>query len=92
MSIERRATKIYLKELPPLTVLELLDKYHIPSPYKEILIAICVERLKDFPALDFLEEKFKIHIGYWDFRKKTSKALDIFRKSHLTFSKKNSIK
>lgn len=92
MSIERRAAKLYLKDLPPLEALELLDKYRIPSPYKEILIAICVERLKDFPALDYLEEKFKIHIGYWDFRKKTGKALDMFRKSHLSFCKKISIK
>ena len=92
MSIERRAAKLYLKDLPPLEALELLEKYHIPSPYKEILIAICVERLKDFPALDFLEEKYKICLGYWDFRKKTGVALDIFRKSHLTFDKKNDIK
>ena len=92
MSIERRATKIYLKELPPLTVLELLDKYHIPSPYKEILIAICVERLNVYSAVDFLSEEYNINIGYWNLRKKTSEALDIFRKSHLTFGEINNIK
>lgn len=83
MNVDNRATKIYLKELAPLQALELLERYKIPSPFKEILIAVCVKRLKDYPAMDWLEEEHHIHISYITFRRKTKQALEMFRKSNL---------
>ena len=83
MNIENRATKIYLKELAPLQALNLFEKYQIPSPFKEILTAVCVKRLKDYPALDWLEENCNIRLSYITFRRKTKQALEMFRKSHL---------
>lgn len=82
MNIENRATKLYLKELPPLTVYDLLDKYRIPTPFKEILIAVCILKLKDFPALDYLQEKYNIHLSYRTYVRRLKDALEMFRKSH----------
>lgn len=82
MNIENRATKLYLKELAPLQALKLFDDYKLPTPYKEILTAVCVMRLKDFPAMDYLEEHHNIRLSYITFRRKTKQALEMFRKSH----------
>lgn len=82
MNIENRATKIYLKSLPPLEALSLLHKYKIPSPYKEVLIAACIERKEGFAGCDFLTESYNIHLSYWTFVRRLKEALDMFRKSH----------
>lgn len=82
MNVENRATKVYLKSLPPLTAIKLIEAYHIPSPYKEILITVCVERLEGFKGCDYLAENYNIHIGYWTFGAKLKEALEMFRKSH----------
>ena len=64
MNLENKATKLYLKSLPPLTVYKFLDEYKIPSPYKEVLIVCCVLKLKDFSAIHKLETEFGIYLGY----------------------------
>ena len=43
MSIETSSTKLYLRELAPLEALDKIESFRIPSPYKEILIACCVD-------------------------------------------------
>lgn len=83
MSIETSSTKLYLKELPPLESLEKIESFRIPSPYKEILIACCVEQLDAFPAIDFLEENYHISISYWTYVRKLKKALIMFRKANM---------
>lgn len=45
MNIENRAVKLFIKELPPAEALEKIEQYKIPSPYKEILTIVCVERV-----------------------------------------------
>lgn len=82
MSIETSATKLYLKELPPNRVYELLEQYRIPSPYKWILIACCVERLDAYSAIDYLEEKHRIHISYWTYVRKLNDSLKMFRRAN----------
>lgn len=82
MSIETSSTKFYLRELAPLEALERINSFRIPSPYKEILIACCVEQLDAFPAIDYLEETYNIHISYWTYVRKLKKALIIFRKAN----------
>lgn len=83
MNIENRATKVYLKELAPLQAVSLLEKYQIPSPYKEVLTAVCVKRMKDYQAMDWLEKEHNIRLSYITFRRRTREALEMFRKSCL---------
>lgn len=81
MNIENRATKLYLKELAPIQALRLIDEYRIPTPYKEVLIACCVEKLDAFSALDYLAKQ-DIFIGYFTYIRRLKTALTMFRKSH----------
>lgn len=83
MNLENRATKLYLKELAPLEALKLFHDYRIPSPYKEVLIACCIERLDAYSAIDFLEDEYDIHIGYFTYIRRLKTALTMFRKSHI---------
>lgn len=87
MNVENRATKIYIKSLPPLTALKLIEEYKIPSPYKEILITACVERKEGFKGICYLSEKYNINIEYWTFGRKLREALEMFRESHKLFYK-----
>lgn len=81
MNIENRAIKVYIRELPPNLARYLIDKYDIPSPYKEILIAICVERKREFAAIEHLKTKYGIHIGYRTLCRYLREALIMFRKA-----------
>ena len=82
MNIENRATKLYLKELAPSKAIDLIIAYKIPSPYKEVLIACCVERLDAFSALDYLAEE-NIYMSYFTYIRRLKTALTMFRKSHI---------
>ena len=81
MGIEARSTKIYLRDLPPLQVYDLLDEYKIPTPYKEVLIASCANRLDAYPAIDYIEENFGIHLSYWNYVKLLKESLIMFYKT-----------
>jgi hypothetical protein len=83
MSIETSSTKLYLRELAPMEAIDKIESFRIPSPYKEILIACCVEQLDAFPAIDYLEEKYQIHISYWTYVRQLKKALILFRNANL---------
>lgn len=83
MSIESRSAKILLLDMAPQEVIDYLDELKIPSPYKEILLVRCVNKLQRFPALDYLEEHYKIHISYWDHVKKLREAFELVYKAHL---------
>lgn len=82
MNIDNRATKIYIKALPPALAIELIEKYKIPTPYKEILISVCVERRYIFPAMRHLSEKYGINIEYKTFCRRFKDALEMFRKAN----------
>lgn len=83
MSVETSSTKLYLRELAPMEAIDKIESFRIPSPYKEILIACCVEQLDAFPAIDYLEEKYQIHISYWTYVRQLKKALILFRNANL---------
>lgn len=82
MNLENRATKLYLKNLAPLQAIELIEKYKIPSPYKEVLIVSCIERRKDFDAINHLEEHYNINLSYRTYVRRLRDGLEMFRKSH----------
>lgn len=85
MNIENRATKIYLKSLPPLTIKKLVNLYELPTPYKEILITIFAENKTGFKILDHLEKEHKIYISYFQLLRYTKRALEKFRVAHKDF-------
>lgn len=80
MNIDNRSTKVYLKDLAPVEALDKIDRYKIPSPQKECLIAM-INGKEGFEGCDYLEEVYKIHIGYWTFGRRLKEGLEIFRKS-----------
>lgn len=80
MNLENRATKVYLKSIAPLDAYDQIDRYKIPSPQKECLIAM-INGKEGFEGCDYLAEKYKIHIGYWTFGRRLKDGLEIFRKS-----------
>lgn len=82
MNIENRAIKLYIKELPPAYAIDLFEKYKIPTPYKEILTAVCVNRVSGYKAIEMLENEYGIFLGYWTFGRRLKDALEMFRKAH----------
>lgn len=82
MNIENRAVKLYIKELPPSVAIDLFEQYKIPTPYKEILTIVCVERKGGYKAMEVLEKRYGIYMGYWTFGRRLKDALEMFRKSH----------
>lgn len=80
MNIDNRATKVFLKSLAPIEAIELVEKFKIPSPQKECLIAM-INGKEGFEGCDYLEEKYKIHISYWTFGRRLKDGLEMFRKS-----------
>ena len=58
MKDTRRATKIYLKHLPPVLAEKLVDKYKIPSPEREVLLSACVVHKGGFAGVEYLKEKY----------------------------------
>lgn len=81
MNIENRAIKLYIRELPPNVARHLIEKYGIPSPHKEVLIAICVERKNQFAALEYLKTQYGIHMSFRTLTRCLHDALIIFRKA-----------
>ena len=80
MNIDNRATKVYLKSLAPIEAYDQINRYKIPSPQKECLIAM-INGKEGFEGCDYLEDVYKIHIGYWTFGRRLKEGLEIFRKS-----------
>lgn len=80
MNIDNRATKIYLKSIAPIEALDQIERFKIPSPQKECLIAM-INGKEGFSGCDYLEKEFKIYIGYWTFVRRLKDGLEIFRKS-----------
>lgn len=86
MNIENRATKLYIKKMPPVVAIELIEKYQIPSPYKEILIAICVKRKSVFETQKYLAKDPKLekhwNLEYLTIVRKFKIGLELFRESN----------
>lgn len=85
MNLENRATKVMLKNMPVFMVEDLMKRYKIKSPYKEILEATCIHDKDQFEAIDWIKYKYKIHIGFRTFSRKYAKALEMFRTAHLMY-------
>lgn len=77
MNLQNRATKLYIRELPPSEALQLFETYKVLTPYKEVLVAL-VNLKTGYPALDFLEENYGIRISYWTYNRIFKKALEQF--------------
>lgn len=90
MNEQNRIAKIYLKNLAPNEAIDLINKYNIPSPHKEVLISACVYNRSGFESCNFVAENYNIHISYWGFVKKLKEALVIFRKSQEYNNQKSS--
>lgn len=43
------------------------------------------EPQRGYEALDYLAEKFSIHMGYWTYGRRLKESLQMFRKSNLDF-------
>lgn len=86
MNDENRATKVYIKDLAPIEAIDEINSYKLPSPHKEILISLVYGK-EGYPACDYLESEFKIHIGYWSYIKRLKESLEMFRKSKLYIQK-----
>ena len=82
MNVENRATKLYLKSKSHREVLQLLDDYKIPSPYKEVLITVCVYNKEGYAGVDFLSENFNINLSYWTFVRRVKESLHKFKVAH----------
>lgn len=82
MKLENRCTKLYIKSLPAPLALELIDKYKIPSPCREVLITVCVDRKGGYAGVHHLHQKFEISLGYWTFVERLRDALEMFYKTH----------
>lgn len=82
MNIENRVTKLYIKELSPAVAIELIEKYKIPTPYKEILIAVCVEHRYIYPAMRHLSKEYGINLEYKTVCRRLKVALEMFRKAN----------
>ena len=85
MDLENRATKVMLKDMPVFMVEDLLKRYKIKSPYKEILEATCIHNKDQFEAMDWIKQKYKIHLGFRTFSRKQAKAFEMFRTAHMMY-------
>lgn len=82
MNVENRATKLYLKSKSPKEVMDLLELYEIPSPYKEVLITVCIHNKEGYSGVDFLSENFNINLSYWTFVRRVKESLHKFKVAH----------
>ncbi len=57
MNIDTRNTKRHIKDMAPKIALARIEMYKIPSPYSDVLVAVCVERKSMFAAEYALREK-----------------------------------
>lgn len=79
MNVEKRKTKQYIKGLPPVQAEQLLEEYKIPSPHKEILHLVCVEKCPNFFVVaDKLSRIYDINISTWQIGYRLSEALEQF--------------
>lgn len=87
MKESSRATKLYIKHLPPILATKLIDEYKIPTPFKEVLIAACVENKGGFKGVEYLSKQYGINISYWQFVNYLAIGLDKFYKTHTYLGK-----
>lgn len=85
MNLENRATKVMLKDMPVFMAEDLIKRYKIKSPYKEILEATCIHDKDQFEAMNWIKEEYKIHLGFRTFSRKYAKALEMFRTAHFMY-------
>ena len=81
MNANIKELKNKLKNEAPIVVYNKLEKYRIPSPYKEIIELICIRKMHVYPAILELKDSYNIHLSYWDFINKTNKSLKMFAES-----------
>lgn len=76
------STKKFLMDLPPKMARHYIEDFELPTPYKEILIAICILRLKGYAIESYLDEEYKIKMPTYTIRRNFKKALAMFRVSY----------
>lgn len=84
-----KLAKLHLMEMAPIEAIDLINKFQIPTPYKELLNIICVRRIKGFKILDILEEEYNIKMPYYTMIQNFDIALDMFYKTNQYFIKKS---
>ena len=87
MKRTHKIAKLMLMDMAPIEAYKLLEKYKIPTPYKELLEIVCIKRQKGFKIIDILEEEYNIKMPYWTMIKEFGVALDMFYKSNQYFIK-----
>lgn len=80
--MDRRTAKFYLRSLPPVTATNLINSYRLPTPWREVLLCVCVHRKEGFAGIDYLSEHYKINLSYWTFVRRSKQALEMFHKIH----------
>lgn len=85
-----KLTKLYIMDMAPIEAIDLINKFQIPTPYKELLNIICIRRIKGFKILDILEEEYNIKLPYYTMIQYFDVALEMFYKSNQYFIKKQS--
>lgn len=79
MNAEKLKTKRYIKGLPPLKAKQLFDEYGIPSPYKEVLYLVCVERCPSYyEVVRRLSSDYGINMSFWQVGYRLLEGLDKF--------------
>lgn len=78
----KSSTKKFLMDLPPKMARHYIEEFELPTPYREILIAICILRLKGYAIEAYLDKEHKIKMPLWTIRRNFKEALDMFRKSY----------
>lgn len=82
MNLSHKATKEFIKSLPPKLARHYIEDFEIPTPFKEILIAVCIMRLRGFAITRYLQDEYNINIELWTVGRKLKEALEMFRKSY----------
>lgn len=83
MSTVNITTRNFIKSLAPVSAEHLIEKYKLPSPYKEVLTACCILGLQERPAIEWLGKEKHLYLSVWQYRRRLSEGLIKFRKAHI---------
>ncbi len=85
MNVDNKRLKNRLKNLPPIVVHNKLELYKIPTPYKEIIVLTCIDKLNVELAMEELRVRYGIGLNYWNFILKTREAFNLFNRSEMLY-------
>lgn len=73
--------KAQIRDLAPNVARARIKEYGIPSPYCEILDAVCVQHMQNLQALCHIETEHKIFMSDRQFDRNLAMALNMYRKA-----------